>query len=567
MPVQGIDTSLYRNRWIAVVRGRVVGVGLTTEQARRSARQTRPKHKLELLYVDTEGNVTDANIKRMNLNFEEGWLNNHPLLNKVAQIAQAHHLEIYLVGGAVRDLLLGRESIVDLDFAVPNDGLKVTRKVANALNAAFYPLDEERGTGRVVYDAPTAYGVKQNYLDFATYRGATLLEDLADRDFTINAIALRLTGAMDLVDPSNGRADLVAGQIRLVSDTAFDNDPVRVLRAVRQAAEFNFSIETTTYQRAKQAAPQLSGVSPERQRDELLKLLNTPAPGRAVQTLHRLDALPHILPEVAAMVGVTQSSPHHLDVFDHTTAALDAWAQMRHDHLPDVPEKSRPDVQQYLHNSLAGNVTPQQLMPLALLLHDTGKPLTRSEEEIDNSGYTKLRFLGHEQESAKIIQQVMQRFRFSTQATGFVENIVANHMRPLLLAQEERVTRRAIYRLFRDTTGGNYQAGVAVVLHALADHRATYPPGQGKVEGQALRNVTDKLLAAYFEQREQVVDPPPLLTGRDLIGEFGLSTGQVIGTLLDRLKEAQAVGQVQTRDEAVAFIKADPDFQRVEGRK
>jgi hypothetical protein len=140
-------------------------------------------------------------------------------------------------------------------------------------------------------------------------------------------------------------------------------------------------------------------------------------------------------------------------------------------------------------------------------------------------------------------------------------------MRPLLLAQQEKITRRAIYRLFRDTTGGNYQAGVAVALHALADHRATYPPGQGKTEGQSLREVTDQLLTAYFKQQDQVINPPPLLTGQDLIGEFGLSTGKIIGTLLDRLKEAQAMGQVQTRDEAVTFIKADPDFQHAEGRK
>jgi poly(A) polymerase len=140
-------------------------------------------------------------------------------------------------------------------------------------------------------------------------------------------------------------------------------------------------------------------------------------------------------------------------------------------------------------------------------------------------------------------------------------------MRPLLLTQQEHVTRRAIYRLFRDTAGANYQAGVAVALHALADHQATYPAGQGEVEGQLLRTVTDQLLAAYFEQRDQVVNPPPLLTGRDLIEKFGLSTGKIIGTLLDRLKEAQAMGRVQTRDEAADFIKADPDFQRVKGRK
>lgn len=549
------------------MRGRVVGVGLTPEQARRAARQTLPKPKLALLYVDPEGVIADANLKPMNLNFEEGWLNNHPLLNNIANIALADHLEIYLVGGAVRDLLMGRKAIVDLDFAVPANGLNMARKVANTLNAAYYPLDEERGTGRVVYNVPTASGIKQHYLDFATYRGATLQEDLADRDFTINAMALNLMKPMQLVDPLQGRDDLAAGQIRQVSEAAFENDPVRILRAVRQAAEFNYSIETRTQQRAKEAAPHLLKISPERQRDELLKLLNTPVPGWAITMLRQLDVLAYILPQVAAIAGVSQSPPHHLDVFEHTTAALDAWAGMRQKNFPAVPALLQASVQQYLHDTLAGNVTIQQLIPLALLLHDTGKPQTRSEEEIDNTAYTKIRFWGHEQESATIARHVMQRFHFSAQTTDFVENVVANHMRPLLLAQQEQVTRRAIYRLFRNTTGGNYHAGVAVVLHALADHSATYPPGQGETEKKTLQGVTDKLLAAYFEQHDQVVDPPPLLTGKDLIGEFGLSTGQVIGTLLDRLKEAQAMGQVQTRAEAAAFIQADPDFQRIKGRK
>jgi tRNA nucleotidyltransferase/poly(A) polymerase len=503
----------------------------------------------------------------MNLNLSAGWLNNYPLLNHVARIAQNHNIELYLVGGAVRDLLLGRESIVDLDFAVPDDGLKVARKVANALDAAFYPLDETRGTGRVVYETTIAYGIKQNYLDFATYRGGSLLEDLADRDFTINAMALNLADPGQLLDPLHGRDDLAAGLIRPASAAAFENDPVRVLRAVRQAAEFNFSLEADTRQRAGLAAKRLPEISPERQRDELLKLLNTPVPGWAVKTLDQLAVLPHLLPEVAAMRDVTQSPPHHLNVFEHTLVALDAWARMQHEHLPHVAEAWRPGVQQYLHNSLTGNIMIQQLLPLALLLHDTGKPASRTEKIVDNSDYTKIRFLGHERESAKITRQIMRRFRFSAQAMGFVETVVANHMRPLLLANENRVTRRAIYRFFRDTTGANYQAGVAVLLHTLADHAATYAPGQGETETQVLGEIANRLLTAYFEQREQVVDPPPLLTGRDLIVDLGLSTGQLIGTLLDRLKEAQAMGQVQTRDEALNFIKADPDFQQNEGRK
>jgi poly(A) polymerase len=489
-----------------------------------------------------------------------GRLNNHPLLHKVVKISQARQIEIYLVGGAVRDLLLGREAIVDLDFVVPGDGLAVARQVANALNAAFYPLDSERGTGRVVYDTPDTFGPKKRYLDFATFRGPTLLADLADRDFTINAMALSLTDPPQLIDPLQGQRDLEMGQIQAASDAAFKHDPVRVLRAVRLAAEFNFSIEAKTKQLLRQATSGLAAVSPERQRDELLKLLNTPAPAQAIQALRHLKVLPHILPEVEAMIGVIQSPPHYLGVFDHTIAALAAWTKMQQAGFPDIANNLQHKVKQYLDEPLAGNVTQQTLAPLALLLHDTGKPLTCTQESQDDSGYTKIHFLGHAPESAKITNQVMHRLHFSGQAISFVTTVVTHHMRPLLLAQGGKVSRRAIYRLFRDTAGGGYQAGVAVALHALADHRATYPPGQGQAEEQTLLEVINKLVAAYFEQRDRVIEPPPLLTGRDLIDELGLTQGRLIGLLLNRLQEAQATGQVQTRAEALAFIKADPDF-------
>jgi hypothetical protein len=129
-------------------------------------------------------------------------------------------------------------------------------------------------------------------------------------------------------------------------------------------------------------------------------------------------------------------------------------------------------------------------------------------------------------------------------------------MRPLLLAHEDHLSRRAVYRFFRDTG----EAGVATALHALADHSATYPPGAGAVEGERLRHVVSQLLQAYFKQREQVIDPPPLLTGHDLIELLGLAEGRLIGVLLGRLKEAQAMGEVQDRAAALAFVQADPAF-------
>jgi tRNA nucleotidyltransferase/poly(A) polymerase len=503
------------------------------------------------------------------------WPERHPLLQEVIKILQAHHLEAYLVGGAVRDLLLGRQHIVDLDFAVPGDGLALARQVANALNAAFYPLDAERGTGRVVLEASSgashsrsepsrrvesASHLAKSYLDFATLRGPTLLADLADRDFTINAIALSLTEPFNLIDPLHGQRDLALGRIQAASATAFSHDPVRVLRAVRQAVELEFVLEAKTEQYLRAATPGLTNVSPERQRDELLKLLNTPAPGQAIQRLDHLGVIPHFLPEIEPMIGVSQGPPHYLDVFDHTTAALEAWVELVRTGFSDILHLQA-EVAQELDEPLAGNLTQRMLLPLALLLHDTGKPSTRTQAQATGPE-ARIRFIGHEKVSTKIARRVMQRFHFSNQATEFVETVVAHHLRPLLLAAEGKVSRRAIYRFFRDTAGGTYHAGVAVALHALADCRATYPPDQGQAEMQQLREVARQLVAAYFEQRDQVVEPPPLLTGHDLMEAFGLAEGRLIGVLLNRLKEAQAMGEVPDKAAALAFIQADPDFNR-----
>ena len=132
----------------------------------------------------------------------------------------------------------------------------------------------------------------------------------------------------------------------------------------------------------------------------------------------------------------------------------------------------------------------------------------------------------------------------------------------MLLAAEGRVSRRAIYRFFHSTSSPTYEAGIAITLHALADHRATYPADHGQDKEQRLLKVIHRLVTTYFEQQDQVVDPPLLLTGRDLIGVLGMSEGRLIGLLLQRLKEAQAAGQIKTPSEALDFIKADPDFAR-----
>jgi putative nucleotidyltransferase with HDIG domain len=548
------DFSLYQNRWVAVVHGRIIGVGLTREQAYRAAKRIRPKDKPEMWFVDETGQPKQTMIAEQ-VEKIIGRLQHYPLLQQTLQILRQRQIEAYLVGGPVRDLLLERDKIGDFDFVIPQDGVAVARRVANALDAAFYPLDLKRDTGRVVYQADDGSAV---YLDFAAFRGPSLEADLRDRDFTINAIALNLTEPLQLIDPLNGQDDLAAGQIRACSEATFHNDPVRVLRAIRQTVQFDFEIETQTAQKLSEGASKLQTISPERQRDELMKLLNTPLPGQAVEMLRRFGVLPYILPEVATTIGVDQSPPHHLDVFGHTLAALDAWADLARSGWSTFPDNLQPSITAQMSQPIEGQLSQQLLMPLALLLHDVGKPLTRAEEKVE--GQLKIRFLGHERESAKIARQVMRRLRFSQQAVDFVERVVLNHLRPLLLAAEGKVSRRATYHFFRDTGQATFQAGIATALHALADHAATYPPGQGQAEEQVLWSVVHHLVTAFFEQQSQVVNPPLLLTGRDLMETFGLPQGPLIGLLLRRLQEAQAIGQVTDKMSALAFINNDPDF-------
>src|SRR5687768_3485777 len=215
-----MPASPYAGRWVARVRGKIIAQGGTPEQALHAAQKSRHKEKPEILFMPVPLSIS-------------------PLVDKVHAILPEQ--EIYLVGGAVRDMLLNRVSH-DLDFALPSNGIALARRVANALNADFMSLDQERDTGRVIV---TESDGTRTFLDFATYRGKDLEEDLRARDFTINAIAFDLR-TQTLLDPLNGASDLRLKLIRACSGTSLSDDPVRILRAVRLAAAFEFKIEAET---------------------------------------------------------------------------------------------------------------------------------------------------------------------------------------------------------------------------------------------------------------------------------------------------------------------------------
>ena len=291
------STSPYAGRWVALVSGRVVAQGGTPEQALYASQSSRYKERPEIRFMSASFHLP-------------------PLLEKIINVLPAN-TEVYLVGGAVRDLLTNRLS-PDFDFAVPSNGISLARTVANALKADFMVLDSERDTGRVVIIEGETY----TYLDFAAFRGATLEDDLRDRDFTINAMALNLRD-ITIIDPLNGATDIRAKVIRACSPDSLTNDPVRILRAVRQAAAFGFTIDKSTRELMKQAADKINNVSIERVRDEVFKILGGPKASASIRALEMLGVLQHLMPELLKMRGVTQSNPHIHEVWTHTLAVVD----------------------------------------------------------------------------------------------------------------------------------------------------------------------------------------------------------------------------------------------------
>ena len=532
--------SPYAGRWVARVNGRVIAQGGTPEQALRASQHSRYKEKPEIIFMHESFTLP-------------------PLLNKIIDVLPADQ-EIYLVGGAVRDLLISRIS-PDFDFALPSNGIALARKVANALNAAFLPLDDERDTGRVVV---TAEDGTRTFLDFATYRGANLEEDLRARDFTINAIAYNLRDGT-IIDPLEGGNDLRTKLIRACSKTSLSDDPVRILRAIRQAAAFGLHIDKNTRELMKQSADQLGRISPERLRDEVFKILKGPKPDTAMRALEMLGVFPYLMPELMAMKGVEQSEPHMYEVWTHTLAVLDYLdqiisalrvgyeAEKTNDMFTGLLTlrlgRYREQFARHFGESLNVDRSMRSLLFFAALYHDVSKPEMKTVEE---SGRT--RFFNHDVQGAEIAAQRASAFNLSNDEIERLRIIIKNHMRihsfaDRIESEKQTPSRKAIYRFFRDSGA----AGVDLVLLGLADVRATRVHALTIETWNIYLDVARILLENYWERPQEIIAPPRLLDGNELMKELNLKPGPLVGQLLESIRENQAAGKIENREQALAF--------------
>jgi tRNA nucleotidyltransferase/poly(A) polymerase len=462
----------------------------------------------------------------------------------------------WLVGGAVRDHLLQRVTC-DADFAVEGDALGLARKVADRLGGEYYPLDRQRGTGRVLVDrgTPEAW-----ILDFAVLRGPTIEDDLRSRDFTVNALAIDLAQPERMIDPTGGVGDLRAGILRGCSERAIADDPVRSLRAVRIAADLALHIHPATLHQVEAAVGTLQNVSAERVRDELFRVLGGQNPAGTIRTLAHLGLLAVVLPEVTALRGVQQSPPHAYDAFEHSLAVLENLTQVMdvlgqsHDAeaasrmtLAEVSLKLgrfRKELSAHLNASLVPGRDMRALLSLAALFHDVGKAFTGSVAEDG-----RIRFPGHEEASADLMRWRAGELRLSARETAMLVTVVRYHDLPAVLDRAGAPDRRAIYRYF-DQTG---ESGIDVGLLSLADRLGMYLPPIPQDVWRRRVDVVRALLEAWFEA--DWLRPPRLLSGEDLGDALGIGPGPQLGRLLKALREAQAVGEISTREQAIALAR------------
>jgi putative nucleotidyltransferase with HDIG domain len=533
--------SPYAGRWVARLNGRIIAQGGTPEQALRAAKTSRHKERPEIIFMPIPFSYS-------------------PLIDRVREALPGQ--EIYLVGGAVRDILLKRLS-PDLDFAVPSKGISLARRVANTLNADFMVLDDARDTGRVIVSES---GSSRVFLDFATYRGSNLDEDLRARDFTMNAIAFNLQD-QTLIDPLNGASDLRNRLIRACSPTSLSDDPVRILRAVRQAAALGCKIQPETRQAMKDAARLLPAISSERLRDELFKILEGPRPDASLRALEMLGILPYLLPELPLLKGVTQTAPHIYDVWEHTlkvqsylesilsALSIGYSADGTNDLFTGLLTlrigRFREQFAAHFADSLNTDRSVRAALFFAALYHDIEKPSTKS---VDENG--RIHFYDHEITGAETAARRAETFNLSNDEVERIRKIVKHHMRfhsftGRLAGEQKEPSRRVIYRFFRDAG----EAGVDLVLLGLADLRGTYGPTLPQGTWTAALDVARILLENYWEKREETVAPRRLVDGNDLMSELDLKPGPTIGQLLEDIREGQATGRIGTREEALEFAR------------
>lgn len=452
----------------------------------------------------------------------------------------------WLVGGAVRDRLLGRDQS-DFDVVVADDPAQAARALARAAGrAACFALSEEFGSWRVV-DRDGAWQV-----DLEPLRGQTLEEDLGLRDFTVNAIAQPIEGG-PLIDPLGGERDLRARSLRMAGPHSFELDPLRVLRLVRISIELGLAPDAQTVGQARAQAAALARVSGERVFMELRRVIAAPAARRGIELIGDLGAGDAVLPELEALRGVQQSRFHHSDVYGHTLEVLDRAVELTGpngpacaDAVPAIGDHLA-QLATLLAEPLADELSRGDALRWGALLHDAAKPLTRAVNPADG----RVTFIGHDQRGAQLAREALERLRASERLRAHLAGLVRHHLRLGFLVHEPQpLARRTVHSYLQACS----PVEVDVTLLSIADRLATRGDRAEESIAKHLR-LADAMLGDALSWR--AVQPiRPLLRGDELARELGIAEGPQLGSLLQELAQARFAGEISTREEALKHARA-----------
>ncbi len=446
----------------------------------------------------------------------------------------------WIVGGAVRDALLGRE-VIDIDLAVePGREEAGARAVAKAAGAAAFQLSEEFGTWRVEARDHSWH------LDVTRLRAADIEADLRLRDFTMNAIAVPLAdpGAAP-IDPTGGVADAESRVLRAASDRAFADDPLRLIRAARIASALGLEIEPGTLDLARAAADRAAEPAGERRLAELRLLIRADDPVHALDLLDRLGATSGVLPELEALRGVEQNPNHHLDVHGHTIEVLRQLLIVE-SNLERYAGESADAVRSLLAQPLGDEFTRGDGLRLGALLHDTGKPATKGS----HGGYVT--FIGHDSVGADIVDESLANLKASRALRRYVSGLTRHHLHLGFMVHERPLPRRRLFEYLKKCG----DVAPDVTLLTAADRMSAR--GSGAV-------AAPEMIEAHLELVREVLPdaltwqrsgPPTLpLPGDELAREAGVPEGPELGNLIAELQAALFAGEVEGRDEVIEHAR------------
>ena len=476
----------------------------------------------------------------------------HNIVTHVAKVLRSLGVDSYLVGGSVRDALLGKTTR-DVDIVLRGSANDAGDALAESLNGHKIRIDFERDAARVIAGSRDHRVI----IDLLSLSGDDVLTDIRRRDFTVNAIAAPLdsaiAGAWDLIDPLGGAQDIESKTIRAASESVFSNDSIRLLRAVRLSAVTGFSIESQTISLIRRHAPSLAESSPERIREELLRILDANNAARWVKLMDDLNLLSIVIPELDGTRGIEQPKEHYYDVFGHLVAALDHADQIvsnryEYDFVREMmPTFHRMDA--YFNRDASDGYSRGTILKLTALLHDIAKPHTKT---IEPSG--RIRFFGHSEKGEELAEDILTRLRVGGNGVSMVKGMIRHHLRPRQMAnRDELPTQRAVHRYFRDLG----DVALDTLYLNMADFLAARGPLLTPDEMRIQSRVISHILVVGPQKQTPAASQKGLLTGHDIMNELQIESGPLVGRLLKSVAQAEAQGRVSTREEALKLARAN----------